>query len=132
MDDNEKQFIGTAPYFLVTDLQASLDYYCDRLGFDRPKLWGNPPEFAMPQRDGYIIMLKQAKDPNDVSPNGPKGGYWDAYVWITDADGLFSKFDDNGVVFEYEPCIQHEYDMKEFAVRDPDGYIIAFGQHHEA
>lgn len=35
-------------------------------------------------------------------------------------------------MIEYEPCIQGEYDMKEFAVRDPDGHVIAFGQHHEA
>ena len=35
-------------------------------------------------------------------------------------------------MIEYESYIQDEYDMKEFAVRDPDGHVIAFGQHHEA
>ena len=34
----------------------------------------------------------------------------------------------NGAIIDYEPRIQHEYGMKEFAIQDLDGYIIAFGQ----
>ena len=33
-----------------------------------------------------------------------------------------------GATIEYEPCIQQHYDMKEFAVRDLDGYVLAFSQ----
>lgn len=132
MAEPTKQFISSAPYFLVKDLHKSLDYYCDCLGFDHPKLWGDPPEFAMPSRDGHIFMLKQANKESDVSPNAPKGGYWDAYIWINNADALFTEFQNNGATFEYEICIQQEYDMKEFAIQDPDGYVIAFGQHHES
>lgn len=124
-----KQIIGTAPYFLVNDLSVSLDYYCDKLGFHRPQLWGDPPEFAMPNRDGFIVMLKQAPGGDTASPNGVRSEhYWDAYVWIEDADSLFSEFKAQGAQFEYEICIQDEYQMKEFAVRDPDGYVLAFGQ----
>jgi hypothetical protein len=36
-----------------------------------------------------------------------------------------------GAMIEYAPCIQENYGMKEFAVRDPDGYILAFGQNWE-
>ena len=132
MSDNTKQFIGSAPYFLVTDLQKSVDYYCNCLGCDRPQLWGNPPEFAMPSRDGYTFMLKQAKDASEVSPNAKKNAYWDAYVWINDADALFAEYQKNGAKIHYEICIQHDYDMKEFAIEDPDGYVIAFGQNHGA
>jgi uncharacterized glyoxalase superfamily protein PhnB len=51
---------------------------------------------------------------------------------INDADAPFAQCRDNGGVIEYEPCIQDEYDVKVFAVRDPDGHVIAFGQHHKA
>ena len=37
-------------------------------------------------------MLKQANEAEDVSPNAPKGGYWDAYSWIKDADGYVIAF----------------------------------------
>ncbi len=132
MSSEEKQFRGTAPYFVVRNLKESLEYYHSSLGFDMPPQWGDPPEFAMPSRDGFTFMLKQAGGEDAVATNRDQGGFWDAYVWINDADALFAQCRDNGAVIEYEPCVQEEYDMKEFAVRDPDGHIIAFGQHHEA
>ena len=132
MSENTKQFTGTAPFFLVNNLQESIDYYANALGFDRPKLWGDPPDFAMPSRDGFTIMLKQVKANHTVLPNAQQAAYWDAYIWITDADALFAEFKENGAIIDYEPCIQREYDMKEFAIKDPDGYVIAFGQHYQS
>lgn len=129
---NEQQFRATAPYFVVRNLKESVEYYHRVLGFNMPKLWGDPPTFAMPSRDGFIFMLKQADSGADVTTSHDQSGYWDAYVWINDADSLFAKFQEDGALIEYEPCIQEEYDMKEFAVRDPDGHVIAFGQHYEA
>jgi catechol 2,3-dioxygenase-like lactoylglutathione lyase family enzyme len=127
-----KQIIGSAPYFVVQDLGKSLDFYCDTLGFERPRLWGDPPEFAMPNRDGFIFMLKQAQSEAAVAPNRNHGGYWDAYVWVVDTDALFAEFKAEGARFDYELCIQEEYGNKEFAVLDPDGYSIAFGQNLES
>ena len=76
-------------------------------------------------------MLQQAGKSSDASDNRKRGGVWDAYVWINDADALYAEFRENGALIEYEPCIRRDYDMKEFAVRDPDGHVIAFGQHYE-
>ena len=130
--NSERQFIGTAPYFVVKNLLNSLDYYANVLGFEYPKLWGEPPTFAMPYREGFIFMLKEAEPDADIIPNRRQSGYWDAYVWVTDADALFNQMQVNGAMIEYEPEIMHNYGMKEFAVRDPDGYVIAFGEDVEA
>jgi hypothetical protein len=51
-----------------------------------------------------------------------------AYFWIRDADALFDEFEKNGVEVVYEPKIIELYTMKEFAVRDLNGYVLAFGQ----
>jgi catechol 2,3-dioxygenase-like lactoylglutathione lyase family enzyme len=126
------QFISTAPYFLVSDLDASVSYYHERLGFDNPDLWGVPPMFAMPSREGFIIMLRQAAADHDVVTNSSQGGAWDAYVWIRDAEALHTELVDRGATIEYGLTIQDEYNNKEFAIRDPDGHIIAFGQNIEA
>ena len=126
--ENVPALIGTAPYFIVRDLAASLDHYCDAFGFARPHLWGEPPTFAMPHRDGFIFMLKQVEDGSEIRPNRTKGGYWDAYIWVRDAETLYAEFAANGAEFAYGLTIQHEYNNKEFAVCDPDGYLIAFGQ----
>lgn len=124
----DKQFRSSAPYFLVSDLHKSLDYYHTSLGFKQPKLWGDPPEFATPSHDGFIFKFKQVKEGEALSPNCEH--HWDAYVWTNDADALYAEVTADGAIIEYEPCIQREYDRKGFAVRD--SYVIAFGQHYEA
>ena len=126
--ENAPALIGSAPYFFIRDLDASLDYYCDVLGFRRPHLWGVPPSFAMPDRDGFIFMLKQVEDHGTITPNESRGGLWDAYVWVRNLRTLYAEFEAKGAEFAYGLTHQHEYDNIEFAVRDPDGYVIAFGQ----
>lgn len=120
-----KQFIGSAPLFHVTDLIKSLDFYCDVLGFERPRLWGDPPTFAMPQRDGLIIMLDEKES---VINNQ---GNWDAYFWVKDAKVLFEEFKTKGAIFEYELEFKELYGNLEFGLKDLDGYFLAFGQEVE-
>lgn len=127
----EQQFQGTAPHLVVTDLPRAVCYFHEALGFNMPRVWGDPPAFAMPSRDGFIFMLQQVEPSSNATRSPGRGDMWDAYVWVNNADLLFAEFQQNGANIEYEPCIREAYDMKEFAVRDPDGHIIAFGQHHE-
>ncbi len=125
---NPPTLVGSAPYFVVSDLAASLDYYCDVLGFARPHLWGEPPTFAMPDRNGFIFMLKQVSNKEFIQPNRRRGGHWDAYVWVKNVRALYAEFEANGAEFAYRLTHQDEYNNIEFAVYDPDGYFIAFGQ----
>jgi len=120
------QFNNTAPFFCVSDFLKSVKYYHEALGFDYPKLWGEPPCFAMLSRDGLVIMLSQTDKP--IVPIQQQGGSWDVYIWINNADALFEEFKNNGATIEYEPRIRELYGMKEFAVKDPDGHVLAFGQ----
>ena len=55
------KIIASAPHFFVTDLMKSLDFYVDVLDFEKPRLWGEPPNFAMPRKDGYIVMLNHTR-----------------------------------------------------------------------
>ena len=117
-----RNIISSAPLFHVTDLNRSLDFYCDTLGFTRPSIWGNPPSFAMPDRDGMIIMLAEKPESNCNPDN------WDAYFWVNDAKSLFEEFRGKNVDFEYEVTLQELYGNLEFGIKDPDGYFLAFGQ----
>ncbi len=127
------RIIGTAPHLLVADIHRAAEYWTRVLGFSIERLWGEPPCFAMPRRDGFTIMLQQAP------PNAPSVRHgvvepetWDAYVWVSDAQALFAEFSAKGAAVAYPPTVRDSYDMLEFAVTDPDGHIIAFGQHWPA
>ena len=118
-----------APFFYVKDIVKAAEFYREVLGFDFETLWGEPPTFCMPTRDGFTVMLQQ-KEADKIVPNG-KYHDWDAYFWVTDADKLFNEFKSKGVRVEYEPVIKELYNMKEFAIYDLDGYLLAFGQNWE-
>jgi len=120
------RIVSSCPLFLVQNLQRSLDFYCDKLGFSRPKLWGDPPGFAMPDLDGFIIMLSQTEDSTKIRPNGQYKDTWDAYFWVKNAQQLYEEWKSKNVDFGYKPERKEQYGMLEFTVRDPDGYLIAF------
>lgn len=124
-----KQLFGIAPYFLVRDVVKAAEYYRDALGFSYPQFWGVPPAFCMPRRDGVTIMLSQTQDASIIRSNAKARGdeSWDAYVWVKDADALYAEVKPRGAIIAYEPVLQDEYGNREFAVRDLDGYLIAFG-----
>ena len=121
-------FYGSAQVFYVKDLITSVDFYCDVLGFKCPKLWGNPPSFAMPQRDNVIVMLSQQAD---LSLIRPKINIWEHYFWVRDATALFNELKEKGAVITQELTVKEEYGNLEFIIQDPDGYTLAFGQDYE-
>jgi catechol 2,3-dioxygenase-like lactoylglutathione lyase family enzyme len=124
-----RQLRAIAPRFLVAHIAPAAAYYRDVLGFTVERLWGEPPCFGMPHRDGMTVMLGEAADPSLIRPNGADGKTWDAYVWVQDADALFAELSARGARIVHPPLYREEYGNREFAVSDLDGYIIAFGQH---
>ena len=72
---------SSAPHFFVRDIHVSVRYYVDVLGFDEPDLWGKPPVFAMPSRDGFIVMLNQA-DGIDPAPRRRRGMSWRTFLQV--------------------------------------------------
>lgn len=122
----EGQLHAIAPLFFVADVAKAAAYYRNVLGFGFDKIWGDPPCFCMPHRDGLTVMLQEPDDKTRIRPNGADGCSWGAYVWVSDADALFATFQANGADIVYQVVNRDCYGNREFAVRDLDGYIIAF------
>ena len=112
------------PLFVVSDLQRSIDFHA-RLGFGEPSVWGEPPCFAMINRDGLELMLSLAEGEAAPRPNGH--GVWDVYVAVADLDAEIASLNEAGVAIDRGPTIT-EYQMKEIEVVDPDGFRICLAQ----
>ena len=50
------------------------------------------------------------------------------FFWVDDVQSLYDELHAKGADVVYGPILQTEYGMKEFAVRDPTGYVLGFGQ----
>ncbi len=119
---------GVAPYFIVDDVVATANFYRDKLGFRYERFWGEPPRFCMVKRGGIVIMLNQFGK-GLMRPNSkavPEGEAWDAYIWVENADALYSEFKGRGVKIAREICDQH-YGCRDFDIEDCNGYRLCFG-----
>lgn len=119
------RLLRVAPYFPVADVAATVAHYRDTLGFQVEYLAGS--EFAIVARDGCALMFRRVPEPGRIVPIASQGGTWDAFWWISDVQALFEELLRKNAVIVY-PITLQPYGMKEFAVRDPDGHVLGFGQ----
>lgn len=113
------------PMLAVTDLPETVRFYVERLGFNCCGLFGNPPVWAELERNGTAIMFNA---PPGVARDVPRKSkdYQVFYFNSDDLLALHAEFKSRGVaVSDLRVTI---YGMKEFEVRDPEGYWLWFGQ----
>jgi catechol 2,3-dioxygenase-like lactoylglutathione lyase family enzyme len=95
MNSTNRNLVSISPFFIVKDLQVSIAYYVDRLGFE---LDFQGPEgdayYAGVKRDGIGIMLKAILPDVLPCPNHTRHEWarWDAYIYTLDPDALFDEF----------------------------------------
>lgn len=118
---------GISPVLLVADLDRSVAYFRDRLGFEC-KVFGEPPNFATANRDEDSILLALAESPKPIDPNWLiVEKMWDVYIRVDDVDAFYAEVQERGAGIDYE-LYDAPHGFREFGVQDPDGHDIAFGQ----
>jgi uncharacterized glyoxalase superfamily protein PhnB len=114
-----------APQFFTMDIPGTLEYYKDKLGFECLGTWQDPPVYAIVMRDGHRIHFRCA-DPPTANPDKYADELLDAYMFVEDADALYAEYAGKGVEFTRE-LGNTPWESREFAVRDCDGRLLAFG-----
>jgi catechol 2,3-dioxygenase-like lactoylglutathione lyase family enzyme len=111
------EFEGISPWFPVSDIAAAVAFYRARLGFDLGWIWGDPPTHANVCRGAIDISLMQKP---------PEAGTGEAYVALRGVDAYFAELRGRGV--EVSELDDREYGMRDFALVDPDGNRLVFGE----
>ncbi|MEZ4417004.1 MAG: VOC family protein [Gemmatimonadota bacterium] len=118
------RFTGITPSLRVRDLDRSIEFYTEVLGFELALLWPEKaPTLGFVDHGGVQVMLYTEQQ--DGLMSGP--------VFTGDL-----RFDVEGVLAllerveplalpEWGPEVYH-YGRREFAVRDPDGYLLIFSE----
>ena len=125
-----RNLVSISPFFIVKDLQASIAFYRERLGF---QLDFDGPEgdvyYAGVSRDGIGIMLKAILPDVLPCPNHTRHEWarWDAYIYTRDPDALFDEFSRRGASFVKTLSFIDD-GLWGFEIADADGYVLAFFQ----
>lgn len=102
----------------VSDLDAAIDFYTNKLGFWLAFKWGDPPSMAgVNLGHGTQIFLHKGM------PNPDGCGM---YFVVGDADELYEFHKANGVEIVVVPG-DRNYGLRDYGVRDLYGYKLDFG-----
>jgi hypothetical protein len=115
-----------APQFFSPDLRRTLAYFTTQLGFTPTGTFGDPPFYAILQRDGHTIHLRLCEDP-PRHPDKYTDDFLDAYIWTDSIDALYAEYQSRNVEFHQELKAM-PWNTREFVVKDCDGRLLCFGQ----
>jgi len=114
------EFTGIFPILPAGDLEATLDYYRDRLGFSVHWRWGDPPVRAGVRRDGVELQLDADRG---TRPDHPAR----VYVHVRGVDAYYEKCLERGAEIVL-PLDDRSFGMRDFRVEDPAGNVLGFGE----
>jgi len=107
------------PALSVSDVNAAAEFYTGKLGFSLAFISGDPPEMAGVNLGNVQLFL----EPGEPSPKACS-----VYLVVGNADELYEFHRANNVEIVELPG-DRSYGLRDYRVRDLDGYMLGFGHH---
>ena len=110
------------PLLAVQNIERSLEFYRDRLGFVLNGTAENEGKmfWCRLERGGACLMLQQAEE--EDGPAEHRGNGVSFYFVCDDADAIFTELTSRGLKLR-APTVAY-YGMKQVVVPEPDGYYL--------
>ncbi len=118
--------IPIAPELFVRDMEASIRFYVERLGFRTVR-----------QESGFaVVSLGEAHvllaTPDEAAPamaswlaTGPRGIGLNIRIMVDAVDALYQRAADRGATVIQE-IDDRAYGLRDFIIADPDGFLLRF------
>lgn len=115
-------FAATIP---VANIESSIQWYQDYLGFKLEFTWEDPPSYAIMKRDNLAIHLAQVERDYQLQTPHPS-----LYVFVRNVEELYQEFQKKDI--KLGELVKADYGMTDFDLYDLNGFRITFGQGQEA
>lgn len=115
--DKPVRFEGHCPVLCVKSVPASIEYYVEKLGFQKNWDWGDPVTFGSVIRDDVALFF--------CEDGQGKSGMWIS-IFVDDVDALYEDYRQRGVIIR-QPPTNFSWGMREMNVEDPDGHRLRIG-----
>jgi lactoylglutathione lyase len=124
-------FKKLTPNLLVADVERSLAFYADTLGFERGMTVpdASPFVFASVSSGPVEVFFNDAAAAVKEYPafsGKPIGATGTLFIEVDGVDALHDRL--KSAVKVVMPLVTQFYGMREFAIEDPDGYVITFAE----
>lgn len=127
-----RAFLRLTPNLVVRDVQQSIAFYCDVLDFELDKHVPEQPPFVFASVRGggieiflndYNTVIQEYPAFKDV----PLGGTLTLFLIMQGIDELYEEVRSKGrkIVMPIETKF---YGVREFAIADPDGYLLTLAE----
>jgi len=115
-----------APFFIVDDLKATIEFYQSKLGFEvlyKGDFW------VFLGRDRVMMTFKAITREVHPQPNHLRHEWarWDAYINADDPDSLYAEFVGREVPMHRELADTSD-GLRAFEITDNSGYVLCFGR----
>ena len=124
-------FTKLTPNLLVASVERSLAFYVDTLGFERGMTVpdASPFAFASVTAGTIEIFFNDAAGAVKEYPafaGKPIGATGTLFIEVEGVDALHDRLEPSVKIVM--PIVTQFYGMREFAIEDPDGYVITFAE----
>ena len=112
----------------VADIQASCDFYTDKLGFVVDFVYGDPPFYAQVTRDNARLSFRHVDEPVFAGDVREREDLLSASITVASADEieqLFLSYQALDVPF-HQTLKQEPWGATTFVVVDPDRNLLLF------
>jgi lactoylglutathione lyase len=128
-------FTSVTPNLVVTEMARSVAFYRDVLGFELHQSVpdAEPFAFAWMKKGDVSVFLNDVASVREEYPgllSRPIGGTFTVFIVMEGVDALHEAV--AGRARLTMPLADKFYGMREFAVEDPDGYVITFAERRGA
>jgi lactoylglutathione lyase len=118
-------FSSVTPNLLVQDIDRSITFYRDVLGFSIKQTVPDAAPFVFDwlERVGVPVFLN---DPKAADHDYPAGGTATMFFIVTGVDDFYASVAPRAKVIM--PLKTQFYGMREFAIEDGDGHVLTFAE----
>jgi catechol 2,3-dioxygenase-like lactoylglutathione lyase family enzyme len=116
---------GLAPQLRTTDLDASIRFYVDKLGFALAFRWEDFYAGICSGAAEFHLKRVDARDPS--IDHVAEGDHVHLYFHVDDLDALLRDFSVRGVVLQAGP-LERAWGAREAILRDDQGHTLYFSQ----
>jgi uncharacterized glyoxalase superfamily protein PhnB len=131
MPASSTTFTKLTPNLLVASVERSLAFYTDVLGFTRGMTVPEQSPFVFASVTGGAVEIFFNDAANAVKElpafdGKPLGATGTMFIEVKGLDALHERLKTKAPIVM--PLVTQFYGMKEFAISDPDGYVITFAE----